>query len=256
MRVMTKRIRRRKPGKAARAAASVGDRNGWLIDFRRDTATTIEEVFGPEPIGPVEMTKRLWIHIRDNNLATRVAGSLVRLDGSARVRHDRPNQRQSGGSGRHLDEDELSDDEVAVLVDEEARARGHQLTENRRKALVLSRRGQGQFRSDLIKLWRRCAVTGCCETRLLRASHLKPWNPSNHKERLDPFNGLLLAPHLDALLDCGLITFGDDGRILVSARLASDDGECLGIRSTMKLRTVHRRHIPYLKLHRSIVFQK
>jgi HNH endonuclease len=64
------------------------------------------------------------------------------------------------------------------------------------KALVESRLGQGRFRQDLLSLWsRQCAVTGLGVAELLRASHIKPWRSSDNVERLDQYNGVLLAPH-------------------------------------------------------------
>ena len=45
-----------------------------------------------------------------------------------------------------------------------------------RRAVILSRVGQGQFREALLGLWDgRCAVTGLDLPLLLRASHIKPW---------------------------------------------------------------------------------
>ncbi|QDV39293.1 HNH endonuclease [Tautonia plasticadhaerens] len=64
-----------------------------------------------------------------------------------------------------------------------------------RRALVLSRVGQGQFRDSLMSVWGgRCAVTGLDLPVLLRASHIKPWRDSDNRERLDAYNGLLLSP--------------------------------------------------------------
>ena len=51
----------------------------------------------------------------------------------------------------------------------------------------------------------KCAVTGLAIPELLKASHIKPWKDSTDEERLDIFNGLLLAPHLDAAFDRGFI---------------------------------------------------
>jgi predicted restriction endonuclease len=60
---------------------------------------------------------------------------------------------------------------------------------------------------------------------LLRASHVKPWRECTDKERLDPHNGLLLGAHLDALFDKGLITFDDNGSMLVSVKISDRDRE-------------------------------
>jgi predicted restriction endonuclease len=57
---------------------------------------------------------------------------------------------------------------------------------------------------------------------MLRASHIKPWSKSSNRDRLNPSNGILLAAHLDALFDCRLISFADDGTMLVSAQVADD----------------------------------
>lgn len=51
---------------------------------------------------------------------------------------------------------------------------------------------------------------------LLRTSHIKPWRDGTNAERLDGDNGLLLAPHVDALFDAGLPSFTDDGDVLTA----------------------------------------
>ena len=99
-----------------------------------------------------------------------------------------------------------------------------------RNALIKSRVGQGQFRDDLLALWnKRCAVTGLDLKKLLRASHIKPWKDSNNKERLDRYNGLLLAPGYDAAFDAGLITFRDDGKLVISPLLNPEQLRQLGM---------------------------
>ncbi|MDC0682621.1 HNH endonuclease signature motif containing protein [Sorangium atrum] len=50
-------------------------------------------------------------------------------------------------------------------------------------------------------------MTGLAVPALLRASHIKPWaDCETDAERLDVYNGILLAPHLDAAFDRGFIT--------------------------------------------------
>ncbi|MBD0274339.1 MAG: HNH endonuclease, partial [Acetobacteraceae bacterium] len=104
------------------------------------------------------------------------------------------------------------------------------IDETTRRALVDARRGQGRFRAGLMRRWGgACAVTGLTLARALRASHAKPWRESNTAERLDPKNGLLLAAHLDALFDTGLISFADGGAMMVSPGVSTGDRERLGI---------------------------
>jgi hypothetical protein len=124
-----------------------------------------------------------------------------------------------------------------------------------RRALVLSRIGQGQFRDSLMRMWGgRCAVTGLDILALLRASHIKPWRDSDNRERLDPNNGLLLSPSYDAAFDSGLISFGDDGGVILSADLRPPRIERLGIDSVARIVGLRDGHRGYLDYHRRDVF--
>ena len=124
-----------------------------------------------------------------------------------------------------------------------------------RKAIVEARVGQGRFRDDLFRQWSgRCALTGFDIAPLLRASHIKPWRDSNNAERVDPMNGLLLSPGCDAAFDSGLISFDDDGNMLVSPDLTDDQLVMLGFRRDLRL-TVAEGHRPYLAQHRRSNFR-
>lgn len=50
----------------------------------------------------------------------------------------------------------------------------------------------------------------------LIASHIKPFIRSSEDEAYDPNNGLLLSQNLDGLFDKGLISFDDNGSIIIS----------------------------------------
>ena len=123
--------------------------------------------------------------------------------------------------------------------------------------LVKQRIGQDIFRNALIAFWQgRCAVTGLSVLPLLRASHVKPWAEcANNQERLDVFNGLLLAPHLDALFDGGWITFDDAGGLVKSPLLDDTAVQLLAVGSEMKLSHLAADHHPYLEHHRQYVFK-
>jgi len=114
------------------------------------------------------------------------------------------------------------------------------LEDTERQAVVAARRGQGRYRNDLLSLWIGCAVTRCTTETLLRASHLKPWRCSTNQERLDRYNGLLLTPNLDVALDRRLISFNDDGTILIAPTLTTAETDALGIQATARLAKVHR----------------
>ncbi|MGB4228914.1 MAG: HNH endonuclease, partial [Candidatus Dechloromonas phosphoritropha] len=123
--------------------------------------------------------------------------------------------------------------------------------------LVIQRVGQKIFRQLLIEYWqRRWAVTGLDLVPLLRASHIKPWAKcDSDAERLDVFNGVLLAPHLDALFDDGWISFGDDGKVLVSPMLTASQKVILGIHPDWKLAGLADQHRNYLDYHRQVIFR-
>jgi len=134
--------------------------------------------------------------------------------------------------------------EVRVIAPED-----DPLTECER--LQAARVGQGDFRNELLIYWDgTCPVAGVDHTGLLRASHIKPWSESTNTERLDPYNGLLLCAHIDALFDRHLITFEDDGCILISTAVSAENRERLGLRCDLKIPGLDTRHAPSLAHHR------
>jgi len=123
-----------------------------------------------------------------------------------------------------------------------------------RAALIQARIGQGAFRSELMAAWNGgCAVTGCTIPELLRASHIRPWAASNNTQRLDSENGLMLAAHLDALFDRGLISFGDDGRMMVAKAISKEAKAVWGVGAALR-RKPSGRLSEYLAYHRERVF--
>lgn len=122
--------------------------------------------------------------------------------------------------------------------------------------LTVQRIGQDLFRAALMDYWSgACAVTGLSDSRLLRASHIRPWAAcDSDAERLDVHNGLLLAVHLDAAFDAGLITFTDDGALLAAPAFAPADRAILGIHEGMRLRRLSPSHRARLAWHRAQVF--
>lgn len=126
------------------------------------------------------------------------------------------------------------------------------LSVTEKQNVILSRIGQGRFRKQLIDFWKCCAVTGFTEIPLLTASHIKPWKNSNNFEKLDFYNGLLLTPNLDKVFDLGLISFDNDGSIIISDIF--ENFEDLGISKEMKI-NFEPEHILYIKYHQNEVFR-
>jgi putative restriction endonuclease len=123
--------------------------------------------------------------------------------------------------------------------------------------LVIQRVGQDVFRSGLLDYWEsRCAITGLAVPELLRAGHIKPWAAcASDAERLDVFNGFLLAPHLDAAFDCGIVSVSATGDVLVSERLNDSDRRLLGLDVSLHVTRLEDGHHPYLQYHRDNVFK-
>lgn len=129
------------------------------------------------------------------------------------------------------------------------------LKKTEQESIIKSRIGQGKFREELIKLWNSCSVTGVKDFTILNASHIKPWRNCTNEERLDPYNGLLLIPNLDALFDSGLITFSNSGEIILSTRIDTHDVKLLGVTKSLQLRNMYDELKKYLKYHRDNIFK-
>ena len=127
-----------------------------------------------------------------------------------------------------------------------------------RTVLRTERVGQTKWRRQLLQLWgQSCSVTLLQKERLLRASHIKPWQHCSDKDRLYQHNGLILNPSLDCLFDCGFITFQHNGgHIKISDILSEQDRKILGVCIEMSLRKTFSENKEYLEYHNDCVFEK
>lgn len=116
---------------------------------------------------------------------------------------------------------------------------------------VKRRIGQDRYREGQMKLWDgACALTGVDVKELLVASHAVPWKDEDDVARTDPYNGFLFEARVDKLFDKHLISFEDDGRIMISSAISPDNRTRLALDETMKLRKVYPENLPYLRKHR------
>ena len=125
-------------------------------------------------------------------------------------------------------------------------------------AQVKIRLKQSEYRKNLVEYWEgKCAVTGCKLEVILIASHAKPWRKcETNNECVSKYNGFLLTPNLDRLFDYGLISFDDNGKILISSEVTETEYESLGLRKDMRLGKVEEGHHVYLEYHRENVFRR
>lgn len=151
------------------------------------------------------------------------------------------------------DEVPLTDDLKAELSASEL-----ELAATEAPRVVRERIGQQRYRKALEQLWDgKCAVTGVSEPCLLRASHAKPWAEcETGKERLSEYNGFLLNVALDALFDKFLISFADDGSILLAPSLKPEELVAVGITPELRIEGIRPEHKPFLEYHRAQFFKK
>lgn len=125
--------------------------------------------------------------------------------------------------------------------------------ETERKGLVTSRVGQGMYRKRMIHRWKyKCAVTGFSNLEVLIASHIVPWAESSPQERLDVHNGILLSPTYDALFDRHLISFMDDGKILLADAIQRESFRKIGVTGNEQIKDLSRYNHGYLQRHRML----
>jgi 5-methylcytosine-specific restriction enzyme A len=123
-----------------------------------------------------------------------------------------------------------------------------------RIGLVTSRVGQGAYRKPIIHRWEyKCAVTGYNKLDILIASHIVPWCDSNDLERLDVHNGILLSPVYDALFDKHLVSFENNGKIILSNKVDFKAYKKIGVFATERINDLTHENRQYLERHRAYV---
>lgn len=86
--------------------------------------------------------------------------------------------------------------------------------------VVKQRIGQDFFRRSVLASYNMCCcVTGLSNSKLLIASHIKPWSKASNEEKTTPCNGLCLNSFHDALFDKGYMTLDDNYKIILSSEL-------------------------------------
>jgi hypothetical protein len=125
-----------------------------------------------------------------------------------------------------------------------------------RKRLLAARRGLGVYRENVERYEQACRLSGLLDRRHLRARHIKPWRESNDREKLDGSNGLLLSPHFDQLFERGLISFEDDGELMVARHLNPAVLLAWGVALPRNVGAFTPGQCNYLAYHRAKVFEQ
>lgn len=125
------------------------------------------------------------------------------------------------------------------------------LSSTEKEVITKQRVGQGLFKELLTNKYNgKCALCGIKTEQMLIGSHIKSWKDCSDAEKLDENNGLLLCAHHDALFDKHLISFEDNGDLIISTTLTSQEQTELQIGEIPSI-TVTPGMRPYLADHRS-----
>ena len=148
-------------------------------------------------------------------------------------------------------------DVVAAKIEEKKISENVNISTTERESIVKARIGQGKFREQLLAKYGSCIISGINVSKVLVASHIKPWAVSTNEERLSVNNGLLLSATYDRLFDSGLITFANEGKLIVSrfiseenrSKLQIKNGQVYKLQSNMQMKM-------FLEYHNDVVFIK
>lgn len=132
------------------------------------------------------------------------------------------------------------------------------ISKTEKETIVKARIGQGLYRKLLLDKYNQgCIITHVNIPEILIASHIKPWAVSTNKERISQSNGFILSATYDRLFDQGLISFQNDGKILISSMITNENAYCLQLD---KGKIYDIKYNPTMKdfmdYHRDIIFIK
>lgn len=132
------------------------------------------------------------------------------------------------------------------------------LNRTEKEAIIKARIGQGEFRAKLLRKYNSsCIITNIKVPSVLIASHIKPWSVSSNSERLSSENGFILSATYDRLFDGGLISFCDNGKLLISSMITKDDAQILNLDTSKNYDIKYNFSMKnFLDYHRDVIFIK
>lgn len=133
------------------------------------------------------------------------------------------------------------------------------ISKTEKQTLINARIGQGLFRNNCLSILNHCPFTNVYNESVLIASHIIPWSKCmDNFDRLNGFNGIMLTPFYDALFDKGLISFENDGKVLISPKITNDIITALNLTPNkyVDLNNIDGKRNRFLQYHREFIFQK
>lgn len=124
--------------------------------------------------------------------------------------------------------------------------------------LTKARKGHHKFTKKGGELWdNTCAVTGIKFKLSLVHSHIKSWVDSVGLEKIDSNNCIVLESRYDKLFDGHIISFEDNGTILISNLLPIEEQIKYGLNITQKLsKPLTEKAKEYMLYHRNKFYEK
>jgi len=146
------------------------------------------------------------------------------------------------------------EDDVTLFKDIDYIEQSNSINEETKTAMIEVRIGQSKYRNALIEYWQGCSITNSQTFEILVSSHIKPYKECKTlEEKFDTYNGLLLTPTYDKLFDRLLISFDEEGNILISKSLSDEELKNLGInrKASIRKEKINEKHLYYLMQHRT-----
>lgn len=118
-----------------------------------------------------------------------------------------------------------------------------------KKELAKQRIGHSSFAIKVKRRANNSCLINLAIRRNLIASHIKPWSESVDHEKIDIANGLCLSPNYDGLFEDGVISFNDDGSIIICS-LSKHEMDAYGLTGNEKIDLLPEQK-KYLAWHRA-----
>ena len=120
----------------------------------------------------------------------------------------------------------------------------------------VTRKRQAEYRQNVLEQMPFCPFTLVTEDRILQACHIKPFSKcENDNERYDYKNGITMTPTYHVLFDLGMISFKDNGELLISPFLSNMNKTRLNLKDGDNYRLQTGSNC-YLEYHRKNIFCK
>lgn len=195
---------------------------------------------------------RVAVSLKNTSSFEKLYGKLLRENSSTYVKYD--------DEGFEMLKNIAGDWEKFISLDDEELINTISLissnkdyAEYEKSALIKQRIGHSTYAKKVkASAGNRCLVNPNISRNLI-ASHIKPWACSESCEKVDVANGLCLSPSYDGLFEDGIISFNDDGSIIIHS-LSESEMEAYRLTGKEKI-SINKTQAKYLCWHRENKFK-